>query len=87
MLLSNEKQFFADGDRNQEEVPKIEYSTVNPDTLPYSECFHQPCLQDSVCYSLSLGFFCECERGYTGELIFYVFFLLKPCTCMLHVIV
>ncbi|XP_067928549.1 sushi, von Willebrand factor type A, EGF and pentraxin domain-containing protein 1-like [Watersipora subatra] len=55
-----------ENDPQQEVASNIKYSSPIHDILPYSECFHQPCLQLSTCHDLPHGFFCECQLGFTG---------------------
>ncbi|XP_070563038.1 LOW QUALITY PROTEIN: sushi, von Willebrand factor type A, EGF and pentraxin domain-containing protein 1-like [Ptychodera flava] len=35
-------------------------------TLEYNDCFTMPCQNDGNCESLSTGYLCECQPGYTG---------------------
>ena len=59
----NNKFMLASGDESR----MIGNLTNTEDTIPYSECFHYPCLQLSTCHSLPVGFYCECQLGYTGK--------------------
>ena len=60
---NNNKFMLASGDESR----MIGNLTNTEDTIPYSECFHYPCLQLSTCHSLLAGFYCECQLGYTGK--------------------